>query len=73
MDTTLKGRRIKLIQMGNDPNPIQPGSEGTIAFQDDMKNIHVAWDNGRTLSLIPGVDQYEIKPITNFPPPRRRN
>ena len=54
------GDRIKLIKMTDDPRPIEPGSEGTIKFIDDMKQIHVDWDNGRTLALIPGVDEYTI-------------
>jgi hypothetical protein len=55
----LKGKRIKLISMDNDPNPIEPGSEGEVLLADKMQII-VKWDNGRSLSLIPGVDKYQI-------------
>jgi hypothetical protein len=46
--------------MENDPQPIEKGAKGTIEYIDDAGHIHVKWDNGRSLSLIPNVDQYLI-------------
>lgn len=60
MDETLKGKRITLIKMGDDPNPIKAGTMGTIQGVDGIGQIHVDWDNGRSLALIPGVDVYQI-------------
>lgn len=56
----LIGKRIRLIQMGNDPDPIEPGTEGTIDHVDGIGQIHVKWDNGRTLAIVPEEDKYEI-------------
>lgn len=56
---TEKGTRVKLIHMGNDPMPVPDGTLGTVEHIDDIGTIHVRWDNGRTLGLIPGEDQYE--------------
>lgn len=56
---TLIGKRVKLISM-NDPYPIPSGTLGTIVRVDDMSNIHVHWDNGSSLSLLPDEDQFEI-------------
>jgi len=61
MNERLKGKRITLIRMGEDPNPIKAGEQGTIKFEDGMGHIHVDWDNGRGLALIPGVDMYKIE------------
>ncbi len=58
----LEGMRVKLINMINDPNPIPSGTEGTIRLIDDAGIIHVNWDNGRRLGLIPNVDEYELEP-----------
>jgi hypothetical protein len=56
----LKGKRIKLIHMADDPDPIEPGTEGTVVFVDDIGQLHVDWDNGRTLAVVPEVDEYQI-------------
>ena len=54
-----QGTRIRLIFM-DDTFPLPPGSEGEVTFIDDAGHIHVNWDEGRMMSLIPGVDQWEI-------------
>jgi NOL1/NOP2/fmu family ribosome biogenesis protein len=54
------GQRIKMIKMSPDPHPIEPGTMGTIRLIDGLGQIHVNWDNGRGLAVIPGEDEYEI-------------
>lgn len=49
------GTRIELVRM-EDSQAIQPGTKGTVTFIDDMGTIHMQWDDGRTLGLIPTVD-----------------
>ena len=55
-----KGTRIELIRMGEDPRPVPPGTRGTVVYVDDMGQIGMRWDNGQTLSLIPGEDSFRI-------------
>ena len=55
-----EGKRIELIEMPEDPNPVEPGTKGTVDMVDGMGQLCVSWDNGRTLSLIPGVDKFKI-------------
>lgn len=38
--------------------PVPPGTRGTVAAVDDLGTIHMKWDNGRTLGVVPGVDQF---------------
>ena len=57
-----EGMRVRLVTMMDDPNPVTPGTEGTIRLVDGMGVIHVKWDDGRTLGLIPGVDDYVLQP-----------
>ena len=59
---SLVGKKIKLVSMSNDPDPIKPGMTGTVVHVDDSGTIHVKWDNGRRLGVIPGVDKYEVLP-----------
>ena len=54
---------LRLIRMVNDPNPIEPGAVGEVDFIDDAGNIHMIWRNGGSLSLIDGVDDFEVLPI----------
>ena len=53
------GTRIELIEMGDDPRPIQSGTKGTVRVVDDMGTVHCDFDNGRCLGLIPGVDSFK--------------
>lgn len=53
------GKRIKMIHM-DDPQPIEKGTMGTIIKVDGMGQYMVKWDNGRTLSVIPEEDEFEI-------------
>ena len=55
----LIGKRIKLISMPHDPNPIQRGDIGTV-WAVSCGVLHVKWDSGRGLSLIFGVANFEI-------------
>lgn len=42
----------------NDPYPVPPDTVGEVQYVDDGGNIHMVWQNGRTLSLIEGVDDF---------------
>lgn len=53
------GMRVKLNYM-DDPYGLPSGTMGTIDFVDDSGQIHVHWDNGSTLALIPNVDSFSV-------------
>lgn len=52
------GTRIVLSSMNDLYAPVESGTRGTVRYVDDAGQIGVAWDNGRSLSLIPGVDSF---------------
>ena len=55
-----KGTRLCLDFM--DEAGMPPGLQGTVAFIDDAGQIHMNWDCGRSLALIPGVDSFSRLP-----------
>jgi hypothetical protein len=61
------GDRIRLLGMASDPDPIEPGSTGTVesVTSGTMGQIRVKWDSGRSLALLPGIDVYELVPGDN--------
>lgn len=52
------GDRIKLVSMPSDPDPVEPGSSGTVesVTSGPLGQVWVRWDNQRSLALIPGID-----------------
>ncbi len=44
----------------NDKQSPAPGTKGTVRLVDDQGTIHVEWDSGSHLGLIPGEDEYKI-------------
>lgn len=53
------GTKVILNQMGEDPNPIPPGSVGTVIVVDDIGTVHCRFEGiGRSLGLVPGEDDF---------------
>lgn len=57
-----KGTMIRLISMVEEPFPLPAGSIGEVEMVDDAGNINMKWRCGRGLSLIAGVDTFEVIP-----------
>ena len=55
-----KGTRIQCKQMDDPFHPIPKGMLGEVLFIDDIGTIHMCWENGSTLGLIPDKDCFEI-------------
>lgn len=54
-----KGTRVKLLEMDDIQAPPK-GTEGTVVAVDDAGQIHVRWDTGSGLALIPEVDKFKV-------------
>ena len=55
----MRGARVTLSYMDDVQSP-PPGTRGTITHVDDAGQIHVKWDNGSSLALIPGEDIFHF-------------
>ena len=53
------GTRIQLQSMSGETDML-PGIIGTVDFVDDIGQLQMTWDNGRTLALIPGEDIFTV-------------
>jgi hypothetical protein len=54
------GTRIELLSTMDDQQGVEKGTKGTVILVDDIGTIHMKWDNGRGLGLIPGEDNFKV-------------
>ena len=54
-----KGTTVRLLAMDDIQAP-PVGAKGEVRGVDDAGSILVRWENGSSLSLIPGADEFEI-------------
>lgn len=52
------GTRVLLLQMGDDPNPVENNMRGTVTAMDDIGTVFCKFDNGRSLGMISGEDSF---------------
>ena len=54
------GTKIQLISMRDEKYPVLPGTVGEVTHIDDLGSVHVKWQNGSSLALIPEVDSFRV-------------
>lgn len=54
------GDRVILVSMNDPYSRIPSGTEGTVQCVDSLGTVHVRWDNGSGLGLIPGEDRFVV-------------
>ena len=57
---TPAGTRIELLSTMDDQQGVEKGTKGTVILVDDIGTVHMKWDNGRGLGLIPGEDNFKV-------------
>ena len=40
--------------------PVEAGTKGIVEQVNDIGNLSIDWENGRTLSLVVGVDEFKV-------------
>jgi hypothetical protein len=54
----LVGKRVRLIRCTDPYTKLTTGDEGVVDYIDDMGTVFVKWDNGSSLGLIHGEDEW---------------
>lgn len=52
------GTRIELLDMSDPYAPVPSGTRGTVVYVDDIGQLGMKFDNGRSLSIVPGEDKF---------------
>lgn len=60
MNEPQSGQRVRLEYTSDPYTSLKPGDEGTVQFVDGAYTVHIKWDSGSNLGLIPGVDRWTI-------------
>ncbi len=60
MTKTKEGDRIELVSTSDPYTSLQSGDRGTVTMIDAWDTVHVRWDSGSTLGMVPGEDRYRI-------------
>ena len=53
------GTKLQLISMRNETYRFLPGTVGEVTHIDDAGSIHMRWENGSSLALIPEIDSFQ--------------
>ena len=56
------GTRVEVVSLCNEEEYLKPGTKGTVVGVDDQPALLVHWDNGSSLSLLIGQDQFRVIP-----------
>ena len=54
------GTKIKMLEDMDDKYPIKKGTIGVVNYIDNEGQLHMNWENGRTLAVVPEIDKFEI-------------
>lgn len=57
-----KGDRVEFIASSDPFTRLQSGDRGTVRFVDDLGTVHVDWDSGSGLGMVPGEDSFRVLP-----------
>jgi hypothetical protein len=66
------GDRIRVVFCSDAHTTLTPGWLGTVTHVDDTLTVHVEWDAGVRLGLIPGEDRWELLPRMSKPKLKKR-
>lgn len=54
------GTIVELVYTNDAYTNLHPGCRGKVVFIDDTGTVHVKWDNGSSLGLLPEYDKWKV-------------
>lgn len=54
------GTKVEMLHSADFYNPPSQGTRGVVDYIDDADTVHVNWETGSTLGVVPGVDKIRI-------------
>lgn len=64
MSAPAVGARVVLVSTTDPYTNLEPGAEGTVFLVDAMGTVHVDWDGGSSLGMVPGEDSWQLLSCT---------
>ena len=58
--TVIPGDRVRLIAIHDPYTSLEPGHVGVVNHVDAVGTVHVDWEGGSRLGLLPDIDRYEL-------------
>jgi hypothetical protein len=58
---TAVGDTVRLVWTSDEFTRLVPGARGRVSFVDDLGTVHVEWEDGSTLGLVPGEDRWAVE------------
>lgn len=52
--------RVELVSCSDSYTTVTPGTQGTVMLVDSLGTVHVKWDTGQVLGLIPDEDSWRV-------------
>lgn len=65
---TAVGDRVRLEVCLDAHTRLRPGATGTVTLIDSLGTVHVDWDDGHRLGLVPGIDRWVVLPSARSTP-----
>ncbi|MET9263682.1 DUF4314 domain-containing protein [Amycolatopsis sp. NPDC004079] len=48
-----RGQRVKLVCVNDEHTDLKPGAKGSVLFVDAVGTLHISWDSGSSLGIVP--------------------
>ena len=54
------GTKVRFVFTDDPYCTLRAGEQGTVESVDDMGTVHIRWQSGSGLGMIPGTDEFDI-------------